>query len=163
MLKVKKQIHSSEAEKLAELWEKTDKDLARERIPNQDDWKNEDRQQGNWLHSNELVRRILQINPTVWAEDSINCPGHANFYYRSPNGTKMCAGSPFKKGPIREFSVVFVDRADRPIGVEYGWREVLRRLLARKLVSWEQILMHFKLYSSQRSEPFEKAIQQYKN
>lgn len=145
-----------DAERLAELWEKTDKDLARERVPDQDDWKNEDRQKGRIITSNQLVRHVEEMNPKVWAEDSVNCPGHANFYYTDVLGMKRCAGSPFKKGPLREFTLVHTDRADRPVGIEYGWREVLHRLMRRKLITWDQVKQRFPIYSSTPAEAFER-------
>jgi hypothetical protein len=162
VLKVKKQLPSSQAEELARLQEDTGKLIERERVPGQDDYENHKRQEGTWLHSNELVRRITGINPGVWVEDSINCPGHANFYY-SKDGRKACAQAPFKKGPLREFNIIHNDAAGRPVGIEYGWREVLKRLLQKRLISWLFIQMTFPLYESVRSERFNQQIRKFKN
>ena len=152
MLKVKKQISTDE--ELARLKEETGNLIEKERIPGQDNYENHVRQEGTWLHSNEVIRRIVRMNHSIWPEDSVNCPGHANFYY-SFRGAKTCAQSPFKKGPMREFSIVHHDRAGRPVAVEYGWREVLHRLLKRNLITWTEVLINFPIYPSRRSEAFD--------
>lgn len=162
MLRIKKQLPSSQQEKLAELWEATDKQLQVERVPGQENFKNFDRQRGIPLDSNDLILRVLRMNPFLWTEDSMHCPGHANFYFVK-NGEKACAGAPFKRGMVYEFSRIYVDRADRPVGIEYGWREVLHRLLKKKLITWGQMVKHFPIYSSARSEAFERQTQQFKN
>lgn len=154
-LKVKKQLPSSQQEKLAELWEDTDKQLAPERFPQQAEWTNADRQRGIPLDSNELVRRVLKLNPFLWVEDSIRCRGHAGFYYVK-HGHKEFTGAFFKKGIVYEFSRIYVDKADRPVAVEYGWREVLHRLLKKKLITWGKMVKLFPIYSSQRSQAFER-------
>lgn len=161
-LRIKKQLPSSQEEKLAELWEDTDRKLESERVPDQENFTDADRQRGIPLEANELVRRVRKMNPFLWAEDSINCRGHANFYFVK-RGEKRCAGAPFRKAVVFEFSRIYVDRANRPIAIEYGWREILHRLLKQKLVTWGQIVKHFPIYSSARSEIFERHIQELKN
>lgn len=164
MLKVKKQLPVSQAEELAKLQEETGKLIAKERIPNQDAYEEHDRQRGTMLDSNEVVRRILKMNSSVWVEDSLNCPGHANFYYSSwMTGAKACAGAPFKKGSLREFSIVYHDTAGRPTGVEYGWREILHRLLKKALITWQQIQMNFPVYEMRRSRDFDRQTRRFKN
>ena len=161
-LKIKNQLPASQQEKLQELWEDTDKKLQQERVPDQANFKNADRQRGIPLDSNELVRRVQKMNPFVWAEDSINCKGHANFYFPK-HGRRACAQAPFKHGVVFEFSRIYVDAADRPVAVEYGWREVLHRLLKKKLITWGQIVKHFPIYASARSEAFDRQTQELKN
>lgn len=161
-LKVKRQLPSSQQEKLVELWEDTDKKLAPERLPQQDQWKNADRQRGIPLDSNEVVRRVQKMNPFVWAEDSINCRGHVSFYFVK-QGHKEFTGAFLKKGMVFEFSRIYVDAADRPVGVEYGWREMLHRLLKKKLITWGQIVKHFPIYSSARSEAFDRQTQELRS
>lgn len=162
MLRIKKQLPSSQEEQLHRMWEETDKQLERERIPGQEDFKNADRQRGIPIESNDLIRRVRKMNPFLWAEDSRNCPGHAAFYYVQ-QGKKQFSDAHFKKGIVFEFSRIYVDRADRPIAIEYGWREVLHRLMRKRLISWGQIVKHFPIYSSRRSEAFERYIQELKN
>jgi hypothetical protein len=149
-------------ETLARLWEETDKKLRAERLPNQEDWKNVDRQRGLPIDSNELVRRIRKMSPFLWVEDSLNCPGHAGFYFSSFDGQKQFSGAHFKKGTVFEFSRIYVDAADRPVAVEYGWREVLHRLLKKKLIKWKQMVKVFPIYNSVRSEPFDRQTQPLK-
>lgn len=164
MLRVKRQLPSSQADELARLQEETGSLIERERIPGQDEYEKEKQQRGTVLHSNDMVRRILRMNPCLWVEDSINCPGHANFYYPAGvSGKKTCAGSPFKKGPVREFSVIFHDAAGRPVRVEYGWREVLHRLLKRALISWVQVRMNFPIYEMRQSGDFDRQTRRFKN
>jgi len=161
-LKVKKQLSVSNQDNLVELWEDTDKKLQAERVPDQENWKNADRQRGIPLETNDLIKRVREMNRGIWAEDSLNCPGHANFYFVQ-NGHKQCAGSPFKKGVVFEFSRIFVDAADRPVAIEYGWREVLHRLMKKKLITWKQIVKSFPIYNSVRSEAFERQTQELRN
>lgn len=163
-LKVKRQQSAKAQEELCRLQEDTAKLIDRERVPGQDDYEKHERQQGTMLHSNDVVRRILRMNSTIWPEDSINCPGHGNFYYPSPvTGKKACAGAPFKKGPMREFSIIYKDAAGRPIGVEYGWRTILVRLLKKNLITWQQIQMNFPIYEMRQSKAFDQQAQEFKN
>jgi len=148
-------------ETIAKLWEQTDNELERERLPDQENWKNADRQRGLPMDSNDLIRRVRVLNPLLWAEDSRNCPGHAGFYF-TDNGQRAFSGAHFKKGIVFEFSRIYVDAADRPVAVEYGWREVLHRLLKKKLIKWKQMVKVFPIYNSVRSEPFERQTQQLK-
>lgn len=161
-LKIKKQLPSSNGDELARLQEDTERQLARERIPDQESFLNADRQRGIPMESNDLVRRVQLMNPLIWAEDSINCRGYANFYFAGEHG-KQCAGTPFKRGIVFEFSRIYVDAADRPVRLEYGWREVLNRLIRKRLIRWKQVVRFFPIYSSARSMHFERAIQEFKD
>lgn len=162
MLKVKRQLPSSMNDELHRLWEDTDKKLERCRLPDQDNWKRDRR--GISIHSNELIRRVKAMNPSVWAEDSINLKEQIGLYYASAGlGIKRYSGAHFKRGMVREFSQVSCDRADLPTGIEYGWREVLHRLLKVRLVSWRQILEQFPIYDSPSSEAFDRQVQRFKN
>lgn len=160
-LRIKKQLPSSNADELARLQEDTEKQLATERVPDQENFKNADRQRGIPMESNDLIRRVRIMNHLLWAEDSRNCRGHAGFYYID-RGEKAFSGAHFKKGIVFEFSRIYVDRADRPVAVEYGWREVLHRLMKKRLITWRQIVKHFPIYSSARSEAFERYTQDLK-
>lgn len=164
MLKVKKQVSSAQQDKLAELWEDTDKRLARERIPNQGEWTNPERQRGTPIHSNELIRRIRQMNPNIWVEDSKISKERAGFYYVDPlKGRKAFTGAHFQKGMVREHVLVYVDRSDRPTGYELGWREILHRLLRKQLITWAQMVEHFPIYHTALSGPFDRQVQDLKN
>lgn len=161
-LKIKKQLPSSQQEKLAELWEDTDKQLAADRFPQQEEWTNAERQRGIPLDSNEVVRRVQKCNPFIWAEDSINCSGHISFYFVK-YGHKTYTGAFLKKGIVFEYSRIYVDASDRPVAVEYGWREVLHRLSKQRLVTWGQIVKHFPIYSSARSAAFERQTRELRS
>jgi hypothetical protein len=170
MLKVKRQLPRSQWDLHAEIVESNANAVEKERIPHQDEYEKHEQQQGTMLHSNEVVRRVLNMNPKLWVEDSRNLKGHANFYYTGHDGTKRCAGAPFKKGPMREFSVLYVDRAGRiasigpgSVPVEYGWRTVLQRLLSKQLITWAQIVMNFRIHVQAQSGPFDQQTQVYKN
>lgn len=161
MLKVKKQLPSSMQDELAGMWEDTDKKLANCRIPDQESWKRDRR--GISIHSNELIRRVKVMNPAIWAEDSINLKTQIGLYFPSPlGGIKRYSGAHFRRGMVREFSQVFTDRADLPVAIEYGWREVLHRLLKMRLVTWEQICKQFPIFDSSTSEAFDRQVQKFK-
>lgn len=164
MIKVKKQLPESNWDELARLQEDTDKQLERERVPHQEDWKNEERQRGLSIHSNELIRRVKKMNPAIWAEDSQRFRDRVGFYYSTPLwDEKRFTGAHFKKGMVHEFSRIFTDLADRPVAIEYGWREVLHRLMKKRLISWDEVKRNFPIYDSAVSEAFDRQTQKYKN
>jgi hypothetical protein len=156
-------------EELARLYEDTDRQLARDRIPDQDEWKKDRRAIS--IHSNELISRIKLMNPLIWAEDSIKFKHERiSLYYPSSLGQLKCyTGAHFAKGMVREFSQVFTDASDRIawVGtkppVDYGWREVLRRLLKLRLITWKQVQQHFPIYESSASEAFDRQTRKFKN
>lgn len=162
MLKVKRQLPSSNADELARLHEETDRLVQSERLPGQENYKNFDRQRGIPLDSNELVRRVLKMNPFLRVEDSVGCPGNVGFYYVKYHPREF-TGAHFRKGVVFEFSRIYVDAADRPIAIEYGWREVLHRLLKKKLITWGKVVKLFPIYSSARSEAFERQTQELRS
>lgn len=157
-------------EELARMYEDTERRIARDRIPKQDEWKKDRRAIS--IHSNELIRRIKLMNPLIWAEDSIKFKHERiSLYYPSPLlDAKTYTGAHFAKGMVREFCQVYTDRSDRiaPVGprgepVDYGWREVLHRLLKLRLITWPQIQKHFPIYESSASEAFDEQVRKFKN
>lgn len=164
MLKVKKQVSSAQQDKLAELWEDTDRRLAKERIPNQGEWTNPQRQRGTPIHSNEVIRRIRKMNPDIWVEDSKISKERAGFYYFDQiRKCRAFTGAHFQKGMVREHVLVYVDRSDRPTGYELGWREILHRLLKKQLITWGQMVQHFPIYQTALSGPFDRQVQEFKH
>lgn len=162
-LHVKPQLKESERETLDELWEKTDAQLSAMRLPDQELFKDEHRQVGRPMHSSELVRKILKLNPRLICEDSINCRGNAGFYFFTPDGVKRPTNAHFKKGILTEYSVVGTDRADLPVRVQYGWREVLLRLVKAKQISLNDVLRVFGDTNSAQSKHWRRDAQKFRN
>lgn len=139
----RKQLPESDKDELQRLREMSDAKLAVNRLPGQEDFKDRERQLGNAMHSSEFVRRVQKLNPALIVEDSINCRGSAAFYYATPQGEKTYTNASFKKGVLPEFSVIETDAADLPVKVQYGWREVLLRLVKARQLSFRQVVRMF--------------------
>jgi len=108
----------------------TDKQLAAHRYPDQAQLTDAERQYGEGMWSQDLVRKVLKANPYLFVEDSHNVPGCAGFY-KMQAGVKMAAGIPnasFRHGFMPEGTVCKTDRADLVTEFVYGWRQVLVRL-----------------------------------
>jgi hypothetical protein len=136
----RKQLPGSDMEELARLREMSDAQLGQHRLPDQDLFKDVERQIGRAMHSSELVRLVKKANPKLIVEDSVNCRGNAAFYFFTPEGEKKPTNAHFKKGILTEWSVIETDAADLPVKVQYGWREILLRLVKARQLSAEQIL-----------------------
>lgn len=162
-LPVKRQLSERNKETLDELWEKTDAQISAMRLPDQDFFKDEHRQVGRPMHSSELIRKVLKINPKLVCEDSLNCRGNAAFYYFTPDGVKQPTNAHFKKGILAEFSVVQTDRADLPTKVQYGWREVLLRLVKAKQITLAALLKAFGDTNAVQSKHWRRDAQKFRN
>jgi len=129
-------------EELARIREMSDAHLSRNRLPDQDNFKDKERQLGKAMHSSEFVQKVLKLNPNILCEDSVNCRGHAAFYYVE-RGEKKYTNASFTKGILPEFSIIETDAADLPVRVKYGWREVLLRLVKARQLSFRQVVRMF--------------------
>ena len=90
-----------------------------------------------------LIERILKMNPNIWVEDSINCPGYANFYTMR-GWVKTCLDAAFEKGALPEFSILIEDDIRKlPVKEIRGWWTVLYRLLAQRAITKRQIRKAF--------------------
>jgi hypothetical protein len=142
-LRIKEQLPKDDHDELARLWEETEKEVAKYRYPDQEDFKNAERQMGKFLHSSELVMRIQKLNANLIVEDSNSMKGCAAFYWTDGKGKKYTNAS-FTKGYVPEFTVMKTDSADLPAYYPtYGWRTVLVRLLKFRALTWQQVLDTF--------------------
>lgn len=136
-------LPEKDMDELQRIREMSDSFLGQHRFPDQDNFKDKARQLGHPLHSSELVRRVKKLNPALIVEDSINCRGNAAFYTVDATGEKKYTNASFKKGILTEFSVIETDAADLPVRVQYGWREVLLRLVKAGCLSFRQVVRMF--------------------
>lgn len=150
-------------EELSRLREMSDNRIAGHRFQDQDNFKDKERQLGTPLHSTELVKRIRKINKNLTVEDSMNCRGHAAFYYHTPEGEKRYTNASFKKGILSEFSVIETDAADLPVRVQYGWREVLSRLLQARQLSLKAVLRMFGDAHTVQSQHWRRNVQRFRD
>jgi hypothetical protein len=134
---------------LAQMFEDTDKLLASQRFPNQDDFKQAERRMGKRMLHTEFVRKVLSLNKNLICEDSIGSKGSAAFYIWR-NGVdgkpeKIYTVACFRKGWIPEWTVMKTDTADLPTqdGLTYGWRTVLQRLIQGKAITYRQVVNTF--------------------
>lgn len=113
--------------------------LMRYRLDDHEDLKNAEARMGKQMAHNELIRRVVKLNPNVWAEDSRTHKNGIGFYTTDSEGNKKYLVA-FEKGYLPEFSYIIVDRADLPIKEVRGWRTVLLRLLKQGVLTWKQIV-----------------------
>lgn len=142
-LVVREQLSPGNRDELLRLWEATEKQVAQYRYPDQEDFKNAERQMGQMMHHTELVRRISKLNPNLFVEDSVSMKGSAAFYWTDGKQKKYTRAI-FDKGFVPEFTIMKTDRADLPAYYpRYGWRTVLIRLLKFNAITWQQVLDTF--------------------
>src|SRR5262249_48944406 len=101
-------------------------------------------------------------NPGLFVEDSVNCKGHAGFYFTEADGTKKPTNAHFKKGVLPEFSVIETDAADQPVRVQYGWREVLARLGKAKKLALAQVVRVFGDCETVQSKHWRRDMQKFR-
>lgn len=128
------------ADLLPRMFEETDKQLARQRFPDQEDFKQAERRMGKLMHSSEFIRKVLSLNRNLLYEDSISCKGEGAFYLVKA-GKKTYTAANFKAGWIPEWTIIKTDTADLPTreGLTYGWRTVLQRLVQQKAITLRQV------------------------
>jgi hypothetical protein len=134
----RKQEFASPEEMLKAMWQDTDSKLAAYRYPDQESFKNAEKQTGKGMWSNTLIQAVLHMNKDLFVEDSVALPGCAAFY-QTINGQKTYTGACFRKGYIPEFTIIKTDAADLPVEFNYGWRTVLMRLVKFKALTYSQI------------------------
>lgn len=121
-------------ELLAKMFEETDKDLARQRFPNQEDFKNKEKRMGKMMLSGDFIKRVLSLNRNLLFEESKSCKGNGAFYWMKGK-RKVYTAANFKLGWIPEWSDIETDTADLPTAVNYGWRTALQRLIQQRAIS----------------------------
>jgi len=143
------------AEALAQSFEQIDKSLQQYRLPDHEQLKDVDARMGKPLHFAELIRRVVKLNPSLWAEDSINRPGNVGFYrHRTPTPEDPCDKEylvAFPKDILPEYSIIETDAADLPVKEKRGWRTVLLRLLQQRALTIEQVSSAFDEASGESS------------
>lgn len=125
---------------LQRMYEETDKDVARQRFPNQEDFKQAEKRMGKIMHSSEFIRRVLSLNRNLIYEDSTWYRGQGAFYVQRGQD-KVYTGANFKLGWIPEWTIMKTDTADLPTrdGLTYGWRTVLQRLIQSHCIAKVQV------------------------
>jgi hypothetical protein len=130
--------YSNPEEMLEAMWHDTDLKLQRYRMPDQEAFKDKEKQTGKGMWSNAMIQSVLKLNPKLWCEDTVAIPGAAGFYWMRGKD-KTFTGACFTKGFLPEFSIVNVDAADLPVWPTYGWRFVLVRLVKCGALTYNQI------------------------
>lgn len=125
-------------EMLKAMWKDTDSKLEAYRYPDQDSFKNVEKQTGKQMWWRDLVKNVLKLNPDLFIEDSWGAPGCAGFY-KMVGGEKKSTGASFRKGFIPEFTIMGADSADLVTSFTWGWRRVLIMLLKSGDLKWAQI------------------------
>lgn len=143
-LKVGAVTYDRAEEMLQAMREETKKVTDRQRYPDQDEFENASKQAGKGIWSHQLTKQILKLNANLFLEDSILVPGCAAFY-KMVDGKKKPTGASFRKGLIPEFTIMKpnVEISGTKIdsmGITYGWRTVLMRLVKSGDLSYPQVL-----------------------
>jgi hypothetical protein len=159
---VKRQLPQGDWDELARIRELSDSHLGQHRLPDQENFKDATRQMGRAMHSSQLILKVKKLNPKLVCEDSINCRGNAGFYFYDQVGAKQATGASFKKGIMPEFSIIETDRADLPVRVQYGWREVLLRLVRAKQLTLSQVLRVFGDSHAAQSTAWRRNVQKFR-
>jgi hypothetical protein len=125
---------------LGAMYEQTEKDLARQRFPDQEDFKKAERRMGKRMLHTEFIKRVLSLNKSLIYQDSKGAKGSGAFYLVQ-NGVLIYTGACFRKGWLPEWTIIKTDAADLPTaeGLTYGWRTVLQRLLQKKAITYRQV------------------------
>jgi hypothetical protein len=134
----KEDIYSGDL--LARMYEETDKDLQRQRIPGQEDFKNAEKRMGKLMHSADFIKRVLSMNRNLIFEESVSAKGNGAFYWMKGK-RKVYTAANFKLGWIPEWTILKTDTADLPTreGLTYGWRVPLQRLVQQRAISKRQV------------------------
>lgn len=141
--KVSRVTYDTPEEMLKGMHQATDRQLEAYRFPDQDSFKNENKQFSRAMWSQEFVRRVRKLNSALFIQDSKNARGCAGFYKMV--GTVLTfTGASFRHGLIPEFTIMKSDKADLVTEFIYGWRGVcLLRLLKSGNLTWNQIMREF--------------------
>jgi hypothetical protein len=133
---------------LSQMYEQTEKDLARQRFPDQEDFKQAERRMGKRMLHTEFVKKVLSLNKNLLYEDSKGVKDSGAFYLirNGANGPeKVYTGACFRKGWLPEWTIIKTDAADLPTqdGLQYGWRTVIQRLLQKRALTYRQVVKTF--------------------
>jgi len=133
---------------LTQMYEQTEKDLAPQRFPNQEDFKQAERRMGKRMLHTEFIKKVLSLNKKLIYEDSRAMKDCGAFYVvqnGSEGQSKIYTGACFRKGWIPEWTIIKTDAADLPTqdGLTYGWRTVLQRLLQKGAITYRQLVKVF--------------------
>jgi hypothetical protein len=137
-------------EALQKAYEETDRHLQQKyRLPDHEDLKDEKSRTGQRMHSADLICKIKTLNPDLWVEETVT-PRFGtvlNWYTTGKDEDnkeiKRCLTAAFYPGWLPEFSWMEVDRADLITKENRGWRTVLLRLLAGKVLTLPQVISTF--------------------
>lgn len=132
-----------DAEAIAHLNEKNERDLKRYRWHDQAEITDCFRRIGERMHHSELIRRVTSLNAHIFVEQSINYANSLGFYHQDPQTGERKYLSCFDKGAMPEFSFILCDYQDIPEEEVRGWRTVLVRLLTEKALTWRQVKEEF--------------------
>jgi hypothetical protein len=108
------------------------------RYPDQESFENSEKQAGKGIWSHQLVKQIVKLNSNLFVEDSLLVPGCAAFY-KIIDGKKVPTGASFRKGLIPEFTIFKKTAEFDSVGITYGWRTVVMRLVKSRDLSYADV------------------------
>jgi hypothetical protein len=121
--------------------EKIEPELVKYRQSDHDWFKSFSRRKGTPMHSSDLIRHLLKLNPHVIIQPQYNFESDWGLYIESMGRLRLLTG--FPKGWLTEFSYALVDDRDLPTEERRGWRTVIVYCLMKGAITWRQVLKEF--------------------
>jgi hypothetical protein len=121
--------------------EKIEPQLDQYRLSDQASFKDFERRKGEVVHSSRFLHRLRQLEPRLIVQRQINFPDDWGLYIQR-NG-KLVFVCQVTKGWLTEFSWTTVDARNLPDVPRWGWRTVLLRLMAKGILTWDQVVREF--------------------
>lgn len=116
------------------------------KLPEQEDLTNTRARIGRPMKDTDVIDKVRKLSGyLIWSEDSIACPGGANFYRWGLNGKKECLGSAFKRGLLPQWSTWHEDAMGLVEDKTTGWMEILSRLVKKGAIRYKDISKEFEL------------------
>jgi len=100
-----------------------------------------ERRKGEVIHSSVFIHRLTQLEPMLIVQQQINYPDDWGLYLQ--RGNRLIFVSQVSKGWLTEWSWTTVDDHNLPETPHWGWRTVLVRLMAKGVLTWEQVVKEF--------------------
>jgi hypothetical protein len=108
------------------------------KFPDQESFENAEKQTGKPIWSHQLIKQITKLNPNLFVEDSVLVPGCAAFY-KVIDQKKVATGASFRKGLIPEFTIFKPITDFDSMGITYGWRTVVMRLVKSRDLAYTDV------------------------
>lgn len=116
------------------------------KLPHQEELTNAPARVGKPMKDTDVIDKVRKLSGyLIWSEDSIACPGGANFYRWGLNGKKECLDSAFKRGMLPQWTTWHQEEMGLVEDVTVGWMQILSRLVQKGSIRYQDISKEFNL------------------